>query len=68
MILMGRRKNILTEQTMVRFVKMPEEDYLREHARLIRLLDASDQRNMKREANKQKREVVKYLLSRGLLK
>lgn len=40
---------------------MPEEDYLREHMRLIKLLDASKNRKMKQEAKRQRREVIDYL-------
>ena len=43
---------------------MPEEDYLREHVRLIKLLDASKNRKMQSEAKRQRREVVEYLRSK----
>jgi glutaredoxin 2 len=45
-------------------VRMPEGDYLREHMRLIKLLDASKNPRMKREASRQRNEVKTYLKKR----
>ena len=45
-------------------VIMNERDYLREHKKLIKLLDSSKRRDMKKEAKSQKMEVMRYLQNR----
>jgi hypothetical protein len=42
-------------------VTMPETSYLKEHKRLINLLDSSKDKRMKTEADKQKKEIREYL-------
>lgn len=43
------------------FVKMPVKDYLAEHKRLIKMLDKSGKPLLKKEAKRQKLEVIDYL-------
>ena len=43
------------------FIKMPVGAYLAEHKRLIKMLDNSGKPLLKREAKRQKLEVIDYL-------
>lgn len=44
----------------VREIKMPLSSFIKEHTKLIKLLDSSDKRKFKKEAKAQQRELDKY--------
>jgi len=42
------------------FIKMDKKDFIKEHKRLISLLEKGTKANLKKEAEKQKKELKKY--------
>ena len=52
----------------MKYVKMPVPDYIREHIRLVKLLEPSRDARIRREGRKQKRELAEYMRKSGLLK
>lgn len=46
-------------------VQMPVTQYLKEHDRLIKLLDKSNDPALQKEAKRQKLEISEYLKKRG---
>lgn len=46
-------------------VKMPKKEFVKEHKRLIKLLDTSDKASLRKEGEAQKKELMYYLLGGG---
>jgi hypothetical protein len=46
-------------------VVMPKKEFVKEHKRLIKLLESGDKKHLRKEGEAQKKELMYYLLGGG---